>query len=86
MRDYKTQIGGTVTIDESVEACQKFGFKPGDRIIGPCGINATVVGVGHIPGGKQNALWYARDDNEGGLSHWGIENNLRKEGFKLAQP
>jgi len=45
MRDYKTQIGGTVTIDESVEACQKFGFKPGDRIIGPCGINATVLAL-----------------------------------------
>jgi len=68
---------GKLIVDVSDEACQKFGFNPGQRVIQKhSGITGTVVGVApapSVPGPPciepgSNLLWISFDEDEGKIS------------------
>ena len=61
--------GDSFEVDTSDEACGKFGFKHGDRIINNnLNEKGTIMGVAKSEYTKQ-VLWYALDCNNGKVSY-----------------
>ncbi|MFH0952680.1 MAG: hypothetical protein V1838_05920 [Patescibacteria group bacterium] len=88
MEAYTTIAGTEIQVDVSPEACQEFGFEPGDRVNVPRIQNdGTVIGVAPVPDklpdhckeAEVKALWIAMDDNDGKVCFFpSPQTNLRK--------
>jgi hypothetical protein len=66
-----SRAGISFEVDISDEACSKFGFKHGDRIIDNNGDEGTVVGVADkTDNSNKKTLWYALDCDNGKVSYW----------------
>lgn len=78
----QTISGDMITVDISDDACAKFGYKHGDRIIYKSASNypGKVIGVAPISNGEQKALWFAFDEDHGRISF------MEPETFKLIYP
>jgi MoxR-like ATPase len=75
-REYKLKSGGIWTFDITREACEPFGFYPGERVETPSG-PATVIGV------NNGSLWFHCDEDKG-ASYWiGYEELLEERKFRL---
>ena len=58
------RYGEPFEVDTSDEACRKFGFKHGDRVVHPHTGPGTVIGVAPATEGldpEPDVLWYASD-------------------------
>ncbi len=64
-----SRFGESLEVDTSDNACSKFGFKHGDRIIDNSGYKSTVIGVA-VSSITNETLWYARDCDNGRVSYY----------------
>lgn len=78
-----TARGGVkVYLNISDEACMRFGFKYGQRIIDPRDDKGVVMGVAPAEPGAPDVLWFAFDCDEGEVCYWDVNVDLEQEGFK----
>lgn len=73
--------GERVYLNISDEACMRFGFKHGQRIIDPRDDKGVVMGVAPTKAGD-SVLWFAFDDDRGDVCYWDVNVDLREEGFR----
>jgi len=70
-KEVAPRFGKPFEVDTTDEACGKFGFKHGDRIVdNNNGEKGTVMGVAGMGVGKgKETLWYALDCDKGKVSY-----------------
>lgn len=72
-----------IILNISDDACIRFGFKHGEVVSRPDGLDAIIMGVAK-GNERQDVLWYTivHPTIKGKVCYWGGDKNLLKAGFK----